>query len=517
MSVSTVLPNSWSKERIERAYQHLTPEEQAEVDQLLTAPFTDLWRPFPGPQTEAFRSEADELFYGGAAGGGKTDLLLGLALTAHRDSIIFRREYPQLKGILKRSREIVGQRGRFNGATLIWHSLPGGRSLEFGAVQHDSETKDDKQKFQGRAHDLKGFDELPHFTQAQYRFLIGWLRPGEASPQQRCRVVATGNPPAPGQGEWVVKEWAPWLDSKFPDPALPGELRWYAMLADELVWLREGTQIEHNGETIRPRSRTFIPARVDDNPIYRESGYKAVLQSLPEPLRSQLLYGDFNAITEDDPWQCIPTAWVLAAQERWRERAAPDVPLTQLGVDVARGGKDQTIICRRFGEWFAPLEKHPGKTTPDGPAVAALTVKALGELRVPVNIDAIGVGTSPLDILKGNGVAVHEFNGSAAATDPYTGKPFTDKSGKYKLRNLRTAAYWRLREALDPTNGQDLALPDDRELLGDLCAHRWTLGAAGIEVESKDDVKERIGRSPDCSDAVIYALWPVPRLDFTFI
>ena len=72
-----------------------------------------IWVPQPGPQTEAFHSPADVLFYGGQAGGGKTDLLLGLALTAHKRSILFRREYEQLKGIIDRSIDIIGNRNDY--------------------------------------------------------------------------------------------------------------------------------------------------------------------------------------------------------------------------------------------------------------------------------------------------------------------------------------------------------------------------------------------------------------------
>jgi hypothetical protein len=65
----------------------------------------------------------------------------------------------------------------------------------------------------------------------------------------------------------------------------------------------------------------------------------------------------------------------------------------------------------------------------------------------------------------------------------------------------------QFREALDPANGDDLALPDDPEMLADLCAPKWSLSTSGILIESKDDIIERIGRSPDCGDAVVMACW----------
>src|SRR5215468_9381801 len=68
-----------------------------------------LWQPLPGPQTIAYQTPADVTGYGGAAGGGKTDLALGLAITAHRHSLILRREAVHLPAIQDRAREILGQ------------------------------------------------------------------------------------------------------------------------------------------------------------------------------------------------------------------------------------------------------------------------------------------------------------------------------------------------------------------------------------------------------------------------
>ena len=318
------------------------------------------WHPFPGPQTDALRSPADFLFYGGAAGGGKSDLILGAA-GGHKRSIIFRREYPQLKGIIDRSLEIYSEEGRFIKSPVPLWELEGGRSIEFGAVQHPG----DEKKYQGRAHDLKAFDEITHFSEAQFRYLTGWRR--SADPRQRTRVIATGNPPTDTDGEWIIRFWAPWLDKTHPRPALPGELRWFTTMAgkdievpddrpfiivsDEIVY--EFNPEQHRPtDVIRPLSRTFIPARVEDNPAYMASGYMATLQAMPEPLRSKMLYGDFGAGQDDNVWQVIPTAWVDAAQARWREIAEPRLPLSAIGVDVARGGKDQTIITLRLWELF---------------------------------------------------------------------------------------------------------------------------------------------------------------------
>lgn len=458
-----------------------------------------VWTPLPGPQQQAYLSEADELFYGGAAGGGKSDLLLGLAGTAHRKAIIFRREYPQLHDIVERSRVLFAGHGRYNGQEHVWR-LQGGRTIEFGAVQFEP----DVQRYQGRAHDLKAFDELPQFSETQYRFLVGWAR--TTTREQRVRVVGAGNPPTSAEGEWVIRRWAPWLDAQHPHPARPGELRWFAMVDGKDVEMESATAFQHKGETIKSKSRTFIPAQLSDNPYLLATDYGTQLQAMPEPLRSQMLYGDFTVGTEDNPWQVIPTAWVQAAQARWRADGQPEGPMTCVGVDVARGGKDKTVLARRWGTWFAELESHPGSATPDGPGVAALVLQAIRQGGY-ANVDIIGVGASVYDQLIQHHAQARAVNFAAAA-------PGMDRTGRLRFANLRAFAYWAMREALDPTTGDNLALPPSRMLRADLCAPRWSLRPGGVLVEPKEDVAARLGRSPDDGDAAVLALFQGQELHF---
>jgi hypothetical protein len=457
-----------------------------------------IWTPYPNsPQSRALESSADITGFGGAAGGGKSELLLGLAATQHRRSIIFRREYSQLKGLLDRAQELFYGHGKFNGQDLAWRDLPGDRKIEFGAVQHLG----DERKHQGRPHDGVFFDELTHFHEYQVWFLAGWLR--SVIPGQRCRIVATFNPPTSARERWVFDFFAPWLDRKHSRPAMPGELRWYARVKGESVERPDGTPFEHEGQTITPLSRTFFPARLADNPRLAATSYGAQLQSLPEPLRSQLAYGDFDAGVEDDPWQLIPTRWVDAAMARWQDRK-PEGKMTILGMDVAHGGKDKTVLAPRFGDYFAALHKHPGSSTPDGRSAAALVARVV-EKDTPINVDAIGYGASAAERLRdappeGHGLKATAVNVAAKST-------YRDRSGRYKMINIRAEMYWRLREALDPEFGSTLALPPDPELLADLTAPSYEITPSGIKIESKDDIKERLsGRSPDCGDAVALSM-----------
>jgi len=446
-------------------------------------------------------SRADELYYGGAAGGGKSDLLLGLAITAHRRSVIYRREFSQFvgpAGLIERSREILQDVAKYNGQEHAWRDIPPYRAaLEFGGVQYER----DKYGYQGRPHDLVAFDEITEFTQSQYEFLIAWAR--STSTRVRIRVVAAGNPPATPEGDWIKRYWGPWLDNRHPNPAKPGELRWFASIDGKSEEVKSGEPFDHNGEQIIPKSRTFIPALLEDNPYLADTGYRSVLQGLPEPLRSQLLFGDFTVGTVDNPWQVIPTEWVRLAQARWEERERPDVPLTAVGIDVARGGGDTTVLAPRYDNWFDELQEYPGSSTPDGPSVATLVVGLIGEDKdAQLNVDVIGVGGAVVDALEAQDLNVFPVNAAEGTTA-------RDKSGRLKMRNVRSELMWGMREALDPT-GDDIALPPDNELLADLTAPTWKVTTSGVLIESKDDVKKRLGRSPNKGDAVVLARYTAP-------
>lgn len=465
------------------------------------------------PQVRAYHSDADVIGYGGAAGGGKTDLLLGLAGTKHQRALIFRRVFPSVRAMIERSREIFNARrdphskDSYNESLHVWRLEDGRRMLEFGSVQFETDLK----KYQGQPHDLLGFDEATEFPEHFIRFLMAWNRSTQTDPAtgrpQKCRLVLTFNPPLDETGDWVNVFFGPWLDENHPRPAADGEKRWYAMVDGKEIECDDGAPFEHNGETITPKSRTFFHASLKDNPALEVTGYGATIDALPEPLRS-LLKGKFGAARQEDPYQVIPRAWVKAAQARWQ--AEPPAladgrvrPVTTLGIDVARGGKDKTVFAARRGWWFAPLQKFPGHETRDGQVVAALARHYLGQERPRLNVDVIGVGSSAYDQLKGKGVVVGV--NFAEAAELQEGEPVTDASGTLVMANTRAWAYWHMRELLDPASGVPVALPPDSEIAGDLCAARWRMRGGRLYIEAKEEIVKRIGRSPDCGDALVLA------------
>jgi hypothetical protein len=492
-------------EALERFVRSLDAKGKAELDDLLAPELTRLWLPTPGPQLDAYLSEADLLLYGGSAGGGKTDLLIGCAIDAI-NSVIFRRQFKDLRGVEKRLLEIVGD-ADFNRGDKVWK--PVGKELELAHLGEPGS----ELSHQGRARDFIGFDEGAQLTAYRVNFVMGWLR---SAAGKRCRAVIASNPPIGGEGLWLIEWFAPWLDPLFPNPATPGELRWCIVKGDgdeiKTVWVKGPGRYTVDGKPWKDRavdgedyialSRTYIPARLDDNPYLRETGYRAQINAMPEPLRSQLLHGDFLAGRKDDRWQVIPTEWVKAAQRRWEEnKSRPRDPMLHIGVDVAQGGADKTVIACLRGVRFDPLIDAPGKETPDPVPVVQMI---LGVRRDDAGITIDHGGGY------GGGVSSHLKTHNRILTVPFvpseaSGERTRDRS--LGFLNRRAEAWWKFREALDPGNpDKDLIeLPPDTKLEAELTAPRWTTSGNNIKVESKEDIRDRLKTSTDRADAVIMA------------
>lgn len=473
------------------------------------------WVPNPGPQTDAYLSKADVLLYGGQAGGGKSHFELGWCINHARSGIIFRRELTQTDGLEKEGKAIIGDGARFNGSDLEW-TWPDGRTLKLGGMR----MTDDWIAHAGRERDCFCFDEAGEFLEVQVASIIGWLR---APPGHRCRVILGSNPPRTADGLWLVEWFAPWLDDKYHDPAVPGELRWAVYVTrngeGEMVWVEGPGEYEVEGEQYIAKSYTFIPASLEDNPFRNTPQYKAQLQSLPEPLRSQLLYGKFTTSMKDAANQVIPTDWIRAAQERWTDKIPDNIPMCAIGVDCSGGGEDSMVQAPRYDGWFAELIKTPGKDIKPEKAGSYAAGLVLGNRRdnATIIVDMGGGYGGPLyEHLKENEIETIGYKGAEKSMK-------RSRDGSLPFVNTRSAAYWLFREALDPDQpgGSPIALPPDRRLFAGLAAPTYEVTPNGIKVEPKvkynaegkvtGGVKAKLGYSPDEADAVVMAWYEGPR------
>ncbi len=492
-------------------YQQLGPEEKAELDALVDQRSSGaLWIPTPGPQLDALLCEADVLLYGGEGGGGKTDLGLGLAFTEHERSLVIRRQYTDLRGITDRAKEINGTDKGYNGSSPPRLTTTNKKIIDFGALSEEGS----EEVWQGQPHDLIYIDEVVQNREAQVRFLMGWNR--TTTEGQRCRVVLGSNPPVGSQGTWIISMFAPWLDPRYPNPAKYGELRWVVTDQDDSgrsfdKWV-DGPDVkipngkfddDGNPEYLKPLSRTFIPAHLSDNPFLAADGkYAAMLDALPEPLRSAIRDGNFMAARKDEPDQVIPTEWVYAAQNRWLDaggRPPEGVPMCSIGVDAARS-KDRTVLAPRHDGFYPALITVPGIETPDGRAVAALILKHRRNNAIPVIDCGEMNGAEAFAHLDENGIQCVRHVGMDASVG-------RTRSKHLKFVNKRAEVYWKFMEALDPAQdgGSPIALPDDPELVAELTIIKWELTPQGIKITPKKDVVAELGHSPDKADAVVQA------------
>ena len=272
-------------------------------------------KPQPGPQERFLGTTADIAIYGGAAGGGKSWALLLEALR-HRANprhaaVIFRRHLNQVTnpgGLWDEAAKLyaaAGARPRVQSREWIFRS---GARVKFAHLEHEATVY----AWQGAQMPLIGFDELTHFTRAQFFYMLSRNRSLSGI---RPYVRATCNPDA---DSWLAELIGWWLgEDGFPIAARAGCLRWFVRVGDALDWADTQGELAARHPGLPPKSLTFIPARLDDNPALTSAdpGYRANLLALPRVDRERLLGGN---------WKIRPAAG-LYFQRAWCETvdAAP--------------------------------------------------------------------------------------------------------------------------------------------------------------------------------------------------
>lgn len=256
-----------------------------------------IFRAHSGPQRKFLSSRADIAIYGGAAGGGKTlALLLAPLRYVHiRDfqAVIFRRTSEQVRqtgGLWDESMNVYPMTGAVGRShTLDW-TWPSGATVAFDQLQHEQT----KINYQGAQIALVGWDELTHFTETQFFYLLSRARSKCGVP---THMRATCNPDA---RSWVAKFIAWWIDqdSGYAIPERSGVKRWFVRPNDKLVWGDSREELLAKfPEQKDPKSVTFIPAKLSDNPTLMESDprYEGNLMAMPKVERERLLDGNWKA------------------------------------------------------------------------------------------------------------------------------------------------------------------------------------------------------------------------------
>lgn len=282
--ISRVFGRPLSSTELKAQIARLAPADRAKVEQLIAQHFAEPSIPFcphdPTERQQLFLDLDDlEAFYGGAAGGGKSDALLMAALKyidhPNYAAILFRRTYTDLtlpEALMTRAQEWFSpylKKGvRWSDKEKTWR-FPSGATITFGYL----ESENDKFRYQSSAFQFIGFDEASQFTEGQYTYLFSRLRRLTASAVP-VRMRAASNPGGVG---------ALWVYSRFiPDNFSPEQAR------DVRLWEKVGENDEG-----QPISRHFVPSTLEDNPFLDRQGYARSLANLDPVTRAQLLRGDW--------------------------------------------------------------------------------------------------------------------------------------------------------------------------------------------------------------------------------
>lgn len=199
--------------------------------------------------------------------------------------VVFRRTSPQITnegGLWDASMGIYPAIGAVPQRTTLTWRFPSGSKIKFGHLQYEQNVLN----WQGSEIAFIGFDELTHFTESQFFYMLSRNR---STCGVRPYIRATTNP-APG---WVKSFLAPWLDKAYPNPAASGEMRWFRRREGQIIWVDEH-DLDSDGHA--PKSVTFIRSTVYDNKILLSVNpeYLTNLKSLPLVEQARLLHGDWD-------------------------------------------------------------------------------------------------------------------------------------------------------------------------------------------------------------------------------
>lgn len=299
-------------------------------------------KPQPGPQETFLTSNADIVIYGGSAGGGKTFGLLieplrHITKTKGFGAVIFRRETPQITnegGLLDESKKLyypIGATLR-ESPKIEWVFPPFNNRIQFHHLQYES----DCQSFDGAQICFIGFDQLEHFTEYQFFYMFSRNR---STCGVRPYIRATANPDA---DSWLSRFISWWIDQDtgYPIEERSGIVRWFIRDGSEIIWAdtREELLEEYQRE---PKSVTFIPAKLSDNPILEKANpeYRSNLQALSYIEQERLLLGNwkiraegkkvfnrdwFDVIDSAPGCESVVRRWDMASTRKNKRNKDPD-------------------------------------------------------------------------------------------------------------------------------------------------------------------------------------------------
>ena len=427
--------------------------------------------------------EAPETYklFGGAMGGGKTAALINEGIQLSLDypgnfGLLMRKTWPSFRDT------VLPQLEKFLDLRLVrdWNrsekmiTMKNGSKIRYGGV---GERPDDWEKFMSGEYGWIALDQAEQFTEKEYIMLA-----------TRFRLN------------------------------IPG-IRYFFLLScnPNIGWIKERF-IESN-----KKDHIFVPSLPTDNIANLPATYIGMMKDILTPqLIKALLDGDWEAVGEPD------NVYAYLEIQRAAKRHADSALPVEIGVDVARSGDDESVIVLREGLRVRIHNQAQGHDTmrTTGEIWRCCQDKIIphwgAELdEIKIKVDADGLGAGVVDRLKEQRREKEELYTEMVLKMVSKQKREELEKAEYRLRikileihgggkarepakfkNLRAEIHWGLHELLP-----DLDLPVDRELTTQLMAIKYKVNSAGqIVILPKEEIKKKLGRSPDQAEGIIYSL-----------
>lgn len=225
----------------------------------------------------------------------------------------------------------------------------------------------------------------------------------------------------------------------------------------------------------------------------------------PNDLFRVKVLGMFPKVSED---VLIPYEWVEIANRRWNEWNA-EKPINhkakcRLGVDVAGMGRDSSVLCARYDNIVKEFIAHQSKGQAEHMHIAGMVQQYLRQDGAKAYIDTIGEGAGVFSRLRELG-----FRNAYSCKFSENARNLTDVTGQYTFINMRSYCYWALRDWLNPKNNTGAAIPPNDRFMEEITSIKWKFQSSGaIQIEPKEDIKKRLKKSPDLSDALANTFYP---------
>lgn len=441
------------------------------------------WQPQEGPQDLFVRCPAFECFYGGAVGGGKTDALLGdfargIEAGPGWVGIYFRKHFPDMDDVIRRSHEIFGRaygEKCYSGSKYQW-TFPSGAVLQFRALERD----DDVYKYLGQQYAWCAFDELTQWADPfPYLYMMTRIRSAKG---MKVRMRSASNPGGPGHS---------WVKARFIDPMPAGVPLQVETKSGQHYW------------------RVFIPSKLEDNKILMENdpGYSDRIYEVNPSLAKALREGNWNIVSNaafpeyDERVHVIPNYPIPTDRPIWRSMDwGYATPYANLWMFPSNEG--ELIVGGELYGWSG----KPNVGTFEPPAEVRRkisTFERMNEIYVPYGM----LDNQCWENRGTTGIIAHELSGSALDENHLHWQPWTKgphsrvqqkqllhqlmavTNGKARLKIMERCQHLRRTLPILPSDPRNL---EDVDTNSEDHGYDALRGGATKRVPTKEEIRRRV-------------------------